>query len=388
MADAGKGPKAGAKPAEGSSKVSPTSGKSAATDSASVPSSEASPGTEPASPESASSAPEGGYYSIKRLRDWARKNPEAAVEFGEQVLWAGKSAPEQTQEWIRIQNKIRKRSDGLDAREQELVEREKLIDTGFNEQVKVLQPITDLFEAAHGKQVEGKETDWKLVDFDAGDAAFHELMGFSIDDYMRHRARKGVPLSASERATRLENERLKKELAEAKPAEPEKKPKAEPEAETVPPKLQKLWETEVDESHPVRQFGNWKLLLTKKMAPYYDADTDEYSADPEAMADKIVKAKLAELAPEPEEEPAPRVKRPVAREPDRKAPPALHSWQEPERPRGKARGDGENTESEMRAVMRPRKVPPPHPEMPKNMDERTRWAVQRAQARARGEQVE
>jgi hypothetical protein len=309
-------------------------------------------------------------YDIKSLRNWARKNPEQASEFLE-VLGATK---DQTAEWVRVQNKFRKRHSALDEREKALTERETAMQTEAAGTVEMLQPIADMFEAVHAKQAEdAKSIDWGKVDFDAGDQAFKKLTGVPIDEYMRHRARKGIAVNPEMRELKLENERLRKEAEKAKGKEPEKK--TEPRDDTPPPTLAKMWESEVDEGHAIRQFDGWQKMLTKAMAPYYDPELDEYSKDPEEIANRLVKQKLAELEPaEPEEE------RPTKRP---QPPPRRAAAHEPPPRRERRRND--DSEAALMRRPPPREIPTG---MPKDMTDRTRWAIERAQARARGEHVE
>ncbi len=312
-------------------------------------------------------------YSLKSVRNWARKNPEEAAEIAEQVFHVGK---DQSAEWIRVQNKLRKGYDKLEEREKAFNAERDAVQTEAKETVAVLQPISDLFEAVNPNRGTDQPFDHTKIDFDAGDQAFKDLTGVTIDEYMRHRARKGIAINPEMRELKLKAARLEKELEKAKPAE--KKPEPE-KKEELPPTLAKKWEAEIEEDHPIRQFVDWQKLLTKAMAPYYDADLDEYSKDPEKIASKIVQQKLDELEPAKveEEKPAPRkpaVSRPAGRN-------------EEERPRAR-KGDGDlTTESAMRRVMRqpePVKVPE---DMPKDIGARTQWAIQRAQQRARGEHV-
>lgn len=331
------------------------------------------PGSE--STEEAAEAQE-ARYSLKSVRNWARKNPEEAAEIAEQVFHVGK---DQSAEWIRVQNKLRKGHEKLEEERTTFYAERDSVKQQAEETVGVLQPISDLFEAVNPNRGTDKPFDHTKIDFDAGDQAWLALTGVPIDDYMRHRARKGISVNPEMRALKLENERLKKAQTVEKKEEPKEEKKAP--KEELPPALAKKWEAEVDEEHPIRQFVDWQKLLTKAMAPYYDADLDEYSKDPEKIATRLVQAKLDELEPAKVEEEKPVTRKPAASRPAGRS--------EEERPRARAKTDGElTTENAMRRVMRaPAPVETPR-DMPKDIGARTQWAIQRAQKRAQGLEVE
>jgi hypothetical protein len=315
-------------------------------------------------------------YSLKSVRNWARKNPEEAAEIAEQVFHVGK---DQSAEWIRVQNKLRKGHEKLEEERTTFYAERDSVKQQAEETVGVLQPISDLFEAVNPNRGTDKPFDHTKIDFDAGDQAWLALTGVPIDDYMRHRARKGISVNPEMRALKLENERLKKAQTVEKKEEPKEEKKAP--KEELPPALAKKWEAEVDEEHPIRQFVDWQKLLTKAMAPYYDADLDEYSKDPEKIATRLVQAKLDELEPAKVEEEKPVARKPAASRPAGRS--------EEERPRARAKTDGElTTENAIRRVMRaPAPVEIPR-DMPKDIGARTQWAIQRAQKRAQGLEVE
>lgn len=256
-------------------------------------------------------------YDVKSIRDWARKNPEEAAEVAKQVFHVDGNL---AAEWIRVQNKHRKRQTALDEREKALTEERAKYDAESKETIDTLEPIASLFQAVNpDRGQEGGKFDPKKIDFDAADQAWLDLTGVPIDEYMRHRARKGVAISPEVRQLKLENERLKKAAEKATPEaaagdKTETKPNGK--AKDAPEPASNKWESDLPEDHGLRQFAGWQKDLTKAMAAYHDADLDEYSKDPEEIADKLLLRKVKEFEfEEPEPEIKPKPKAPAARAP-------------------------------------------------------------------------
>ena len=129
-----------------------------------------------------------------------------------------------------------------------------------------------------------------------------------------------------------------------------------------------LWGGELPKGHALRKFAGWEGDLHTAMQRYYDADLDEYSKDPEDVADAVLSAKMAELAPEPEE-PKKTAKRPNTPKARAEAPAAKKDLPPP--PKGH----------------RPVKAEEVEEEAPKDMVARERWAIERARRHMRGEKV-
>lgn len=346
----------------------------------------------------ASSAKRGPRYDLKSFRKWAEENPEQAAEIGEAVF---KVNGDIKQEWIRVQNKVRKiKGEARTEREKAIADAKAERDaaTAAKERAEQiasgLKPMADMWAASQRKGADGNPA----PDFDMIDESFQRNTGgLTIDDYMRMRARRGVasPELARERATRL---RLEAELAQLRNTQGGNAPeKANGAAETrdnaggavVPasapaaapaapsPDASELWGGELPKGHALRKFAGWENDLHQEMQRFYDADLDEYSKDPEDVADAVLQRKLAELQPEPEE-PAPRrvaaPKRPNT--PRRRAEPAdavpSASALTPRAPRGH----------------RPATQDDLSDSGPTDMVSRERWALERAQRRLRGEHVE
>jgi hypothetical protein len=314
-------------------------------------------------------------YDVKSIRDWARKHPEDAAEVAKQVFHVDGDL---ASEWIRVQNKHRKRQTALDARDTELTEREKRIDAESKDTIDTLTPIANLFEAVNpDRGQEGGKFDPKKIDFDAADQAWHDLTGVPIDEYMRHRARKGVAINPEMRALKLENERLKKQVgkdepaAKDEPAKPNGKVTNGKAAEAEP--VGNKWESDIPEEHGLRQFAGWQRDLTKAMAPYHDADLDEYSKDPEEIADKLLLRKVKEFEFEEEAE-APKPK-PKAAAPKPKPKPAPVD------------SDGIPADAFAFNRQKPARVTDNghDPELPKDFAARQRLALARHEMRRRGE---
>jgi hypothetical protein len=346
------------------------------------------------SPEgSQTSAKRGPRYELKPFKRWAEENPEQAAELAKAVFQIDVG-----EGFIKLQNKARKIKGEI--REQrtaaETAAQEKLqaAQTAQAEAERIagsLRYMADMWAAAQRKDEQGRP----MLDFDTIDESFRQNSGgLSIDDYMRQRARRGVssPELARERASRL---RLEAELAQlkgnngaARGAQEANGAGAQQQAKDVvstpaqAPALaapqanpEELWGDELPKTHQLREFRGWADELHREMQRHYDETLDEYSADPEEIADKLLERRLAAFRAE--EEPAAPPKRPVPGKrpntPKRRAAPA---------------GDGMPSASELTPKGH-RPVAPEElsDEMPKDFVSRERWALDRAQRRLRGEAV-
>lgn len=318
--------------------------------------------------------------NLKTLKRWVEENPELGAEAREIIFKADKDS---TAEWIKLkahERKLREKFGG--EREKTLSEAKAERDAAAAERAQVdgvvqkLSPIADMWEAvAEGIR---KNPEAPVIDFEMADAAFEQNAGVSIDDYMRLRARRGIGQPGDARV-RAENARLKRELAaqtngaagkspaqgttaatdvrDAAPAAPAAR--KEPKAAEI-----RDWSPELPKDHKLRKIDGWNALLDKEMSKYRD-DLDEhaYSKDPEEVAAKVLKRALAELADEEEEEapkPKPRARIVKAEEPEAK-------------PRKKPIAQLPDDDAD---------------EAPKDFAKRERWAIERAQKRARGELVD
>jgi hypothetical protein len=316
-------------------------------------------------------------YDVKSIRDWARKHPEDAAEVAKQVFHVDGNL---AAEWIRVQNKHRKRQTALDARDKELTERAAKQEAEAKDTIETLTPIASLFEAVNpDRGQEGGKFDPKKIDFDAADQAWHDLTGVPIDEYMRHRARKGVAINPEQRALKLENERLKKQLEKAAPEEAKDDTKPNGKAKEPAPELVGTkWESDIPEEHGLRQFAGWQKDLTKAMAPYHDEQMDEYSVDPETIADKLLLRKVKEFeVEEPEPEVKPKPKPPAARAPEPK-------------PKPKAPASDDIIPADAYSYRKPaaRTEPESEPAIPGDYAKRKRLALDRHNRRMRGELVD
>lgn len=346
----------------------------------------------------ASSAKRGPRYDLKSFRKWAEENPEQAAEIGEAVFKVGGDIK---QEWIRVQNKVRKiKGEARTEREKALADAKAERDAAVAAQERAeqiagsLKPMADMWAASQRKGADGNPA----PDFDTIDESFRQNTGgLPIDDYMRMRARRGVasPELARERATRL---RLEAELAQLKGgkdsqrAEPLQNangagaqqakdvvsaPAAAPAPAAPSPDASELWGGELPKAHALRKFAGWENDLHQEMQRFYDADLDEYSKDPEDVADAVLQRKLAELQPEPEE-------------PARRAP----APKRPNTPKRRATPDSIPSASALTPrPPAPRGHRPATPDDlsdsgPTDMVSRERWALERAQRRLRGEAVD
>jgi hypothetical protein len=334
----------------------------------------------------ATPSPKGPRYEVKAMKKWAEEHPEEAAAIRRDVFGADESS---TTEWIRVQNKKRKIKGELREERTRLmadVETVKAAAKAEADRVEThrtaVQPLVDLFQGGARKNARGE---WE-PDFDAVDAAFEQCtQGLPLDQYMRMRARRGVANPESARM-RAENARLQRELeaakgASAKPAE-DAPADAKPAAKPVAPapthaELAEKWGDEVPKKHPLRKIEGWAQALEDAMSAYHDEDLDEYSRDPEEVANEVLKAQLAELQgddDDEEEAPAPRAK-----------------------PRVKVRGklpavgkDGLPDPASLRP--KPSKTAPASApgddDEPKDFRQRQAWALERHQRRARGELVD
>jgi hypothetical protein len=347
------------------------------------------------SPEgSQTSAKRGPRYELKPFKRWAEENPEQAAELAKAVFQIDVG-----EGFIKLQNKARKIKGEI--REQrtaaETAAQAKLqaAQTAQAEAERIagsLRYMADMWAAAQRKDEQGRP----MLDFDTIDESFRQNSGgLSIDDYMRQRARRGVssPELARERSQRL---RLEAELAQLKntsavpgaqksngaagstaegasAAQPKAEGAAAPAAPQVNP--EELWGEELPKNHPLREFRGWADDLHREMQRFHDDVLDEYSENPEEIADKLLQRKLAAF--QPEEEPAAPARRPAPGKrpntPKRRAAPA---------------GDGMPSASELTPKGH-RPVAPEElsDEMPKDFVSRERWALERAQRRLRGEAV-
>lgn len=352
----------------------PASGKSGKETPAagSPPTSETAPKPKVALPTDSSGTetepPKELRYDEKSLTRWAEKNPEAAK------AWAEKQFKKVVDEdWVKFSHKKRRlREDvqersaaGIAAAEEKLAQalREKSI---VDDAVTKLSPVADLWEATGGRAGAGHP-----IDFDAAEAAFEANSGMKLDDFMRARARRGIvnPEMARQKA---ENARLKRELeaakkpAEAKAEEPEAKP--EPKAKVVPDRKAPDWTEDIEKKHGLRKFTGWEGELAEAMAKHYDEDLDEYGADVEVVADKLLKKKLAELSG---------VEEPEAPTPRRaKRAPADAPRFDPSKVKVKETDDVEDDDDSDADLIKNVKGP-------SDPQARMRWAMQRAAARAR-----
>jgi hypothetical protein len=390
---------------QGSSASAPAaqpSSEGSNTPSSSKPSETEAETTTTSSEDTPSISPRGPRYDVKAYKKWAEENPEEAAEIGKAVY---KMDADMSQEWIRVQNRIRKVK--LEAKESNAkaladarAEREAAkADREHAEQVaSQIRYVSDMWGAAQNKNARGEPA----PDFDSVDEAFRQNTGgITIDDYMRQRARRGIasPELAKERAQRV---RLEAELAQLKggqnngaagkapveangaaaavvPADPAQRTAA-PAAPSV--NFEEKWGEELPDSHPLRQFATWAKDLEQAMQAYHDDVLDEYSRDPEEIADELVKRKLAALSPAPEPAPKPRAK------------PANGRPNTPKR-RAAASPDGIPSAAELtpRSSVPPRGHRPATQEdlesdAPTDYTKRERWALDRAQRRLRGEAVD
>jgi hypothetical protein len=255
------------------------------------------------------------------MKKWAEQNPEEAAELRIHVFGVDQDS---TQEWIKLQNKKRK------MKEEFRGEKEKTAAEAAAERAEAradrevaegaagkLRPLMDMWGAATRKDAAGN----LIPDFDTVDMAFENTAQMPIDEYMRRRARRGAANPEMTRV-RAENARLQRELEAARPKEtgaavPSSQAPASPPAVTsetktaAPVDLLVKWGDELPKGHKLRSIVDWPAKLEAAMDRYHDAELDEYSKDPEDVANSVLKRELALLADE-EEEPAPVKKKPAA----------------------------------------------------------------------------
>ncbi len=301
------------KPSSESSKKAAESSTDSDDDDAEAPSDAAPAGT-----------PREPRYTVASLRKWVEKNPEEAAELREKVFGMPKDTRE---EWIRIKNKSRKvRGDIAAERDAALVtlraEREaaETARNAVDEAAGKLGPVIDLWDAVGQKIRENPER--PQIDFEAADAAFQQNTGVSIDDYMRARARRGVASSPEAVNLRAQVAKLERQLkgkpseqiaeaAKAKetPKETEAKEETKVAPKTKPKREAKDWGDELPERHKLRQIADWNTKLDAEMRRFHDSDLDEYDADPEEVANKLLKLEL-QLLSEPDEDDDEKPKKP------------------------------------------------------------------------------
>jgi hypothetical protein len=335
------------------------------------------------------------------LRRWAEEHPEEAAAIAGRVF-----AVDVPQEYIRLQNKKRKIRGELRAEREEkdktFTAREAALKAEVQRAEAVIngvKPVADMWAAASRRDDKGAvlkdQHGQPLIDFDLADEAFRINMGgVTFDDYARLRARRGMsnPQLAAERGARLRAERElaalkgspKTETAKAgeAPSQPAAPPAATPAASPAAALPKVDWDAEIDAEHPLREFGTWAKDLEKEMLKYYDADLDEYSRDTEDVANELLERKMSKLRPEPAA-PAPKPRAGNGRP------------NTPKRRAARELGDGELPDPASMAPKTPvaprnhRQATPDDlaPE-PKDFVARERWALERAQRRIRGEQVD
>jgi hypothetical protein len=286
----------------GSTKPASTSEESSSAEQAAADDSAPADGTAPG-------APRGPRYTWQALRKYAEEHPEEAAD-----LRKAFDLPEDTrEEWIRLKNRGRKLKNDIAAERDKTTAEVKAeraaaeaAKTAIDDAAAKLGPIADLWEAC-GERIRANP-DNPSPDFEATDAAFAQNAGISIDDYMRLRARRGISSPDAIRL-RAENAKLKRELA-GKPSEQvaAKAKEEKPAEETKAPELKGVarvdWSSEIASDHKLRGFDGWNAKLDAEMRKYYDPDMDEYGADPDEVADKILKRSIEEMMGE--EEPAAR----------------------------------------------------------------------------------
>ena len=307
-------------------------------------------------------------YDSDSFKAWARNNPDKAAE----VLGLSKA---DANAYIKLQNRERKFYEEQSTKQAELEAARKATEDGhksiqklIDEQNATVQPVMDLvsigqasaksiksaLEAASGNF---QAADFSGVDFGATDDLFEHVHGISFDDYARARARQGLKVSPQDRALRLENERLRKQLA-AKPTEQaaaapiEQAPATPAAAATKASDLAWVASTLADD-HPARELRDWDKRILAALG------TDE-SMTLEDAADQVLEESRAKLAPAPAT-------------PARRPPAARPPTTPPKRQRHTA-------ESDLAQLQKPRQAEAVDDEGPdpiKDPDGRTRWALQR-----------
>jgi hypothetical protein len=317
------------------------------------------------------------------MKKWAEQNPEEAAELRVHVFGVDQDS---TQEWIKLQNKKRKMRTELTTKQSEIETKltTKQAELAAEKEqaervVLAFRPVADLWGGI-GRQEDGSYK----PDFESVDAAFMaNTKGLSIDDYVRIRARNRVPANSDVLRIRAENARLQRELEAAKTKETGAAalPAASPPvavAAAAPVDLSAKWGEEIPKAHKLRQIAGWEEKLEAAMDRYHDADLDEYSRDPEDVADSVLKRELAALAADDDAEPEPAKKKAPAVKVSapKKKPPA----DDIEAAYARA-GKGEAPKTHKNGHHVP-------DEAPAGFAERERWALERARKRMRGELAE
>lgn len=206
-----------------------------------------------------------------------------------------------------------------------------------NETLAAVQPILDVVEA------ESKN------DFPAIDLFIETTFGMSFNDYCAKRLRGSSKESTAERAAKLKAEKLEKELAELKSG---KAKESEKPAEEKPAVSAKWVEKEVPADHDVRDLADWSKKVQEAYADSFDEETEEYGLSVEEAADRVLKSWLKKHKAEPEAtKPKPKVK-PKARP----------------KPRDEDEDDERTPARDLEQA-------------PTDMQERVRWALERAATR-------
>lgn len=272
------------------------------------------------------------------MKKWVNEHPEEAAELRIHVFGADQDT---TQEWVKIQNKLRKGKQELRTQAEKTtaeVAAERAQAKADREAAEgaamALRPVLDLWQGAMRKDAQGNA----FPDFDLVDAAFEQTAKMPLDQYMRLRARRGVSNPEGARM-RAENARLMRELealktngaAASAPAEHHEAAGATANGATpAPPKvtapaasvdLEAKWGDELPKAHKLRNIAGWAAKLGVEMDKYHDAELDEYSRDPEEVADRVLKRELVALSEDADEPEAPAPKKtPKPVTPKRKLP--------------------------------------------------------------------
>lgn len=274
----------------------------------------------------------GPRYDVKSMKKWAEEHPEEAAEIRAHVFGMD---PTTNEPYIRLQNKTRKLKDAVRA-EREAFEAEKAaahaeVQAKVDHAEKIaneIRYVAEMWGSAQRKNAQG-EAD---PDFDAIIEAFRiNTGGITLSDFNRMNARRG---QASPEIARLkaENARLARLAAgQAPPAQlpagqtngaagagtpgnggaaaaPAPAHPAAPEVDA-----EALWGGELPKVHPIRKLAGWADELHAEMQKYHDETLDEYSRDPEEVADVVMRRMLKAFEPDEEEAPAPARRAPAGK---------------------------------------------------------------------------
>lgn len=323
-------------------------------------------------------------YDLKSLRKWAEQHPEDAAEAFTKL---GSLPADTREEWIRIKNRERKARENIRgehvksaAELQALRDEAKASEVAMNGAAGKLAPIADLWEAVREKIAADPQN--PQPDFEAADAAFLENSGISIDDYMRLRARRAIGSSSDAVRLRVENRKLQRQL-EAQASAPETKPADSPTSDekgagTAEPagkakRKERDWSDELPAKHKLRSIEGWNTLIDAEMRRYHDPDADTYDADPEEVANKILKREIERMTEDSPDDDAPAVK--------------TNGHAKSKTP---AR-DGVPSAAELRPKTAPKRAPvvvddaDADDAAPKGFAARQAWALKRHEQRRRGE---